>query len=272
MRLRLGLSRLSLSCRLCRSSDLLLTLRQSLVHLDHLVIKTVSGRVKLGSTVARVVVIQLLLSLLFALLEKCLSLGLQSCLTALQTVVEDWLRIWLCLSLSLRRLVASAFSRSCGDVGSFELSFKFLTLQTQHFSEALAFVGVFGLAEVKTGVSIVKSRNFLDVGHANLVNDLFLLFEELLRVDFWRWVFDWCRFWLRGWRLHRSRFRRILLLFLAFTFKFSELTQLFIFLSLLFRVYVSDNSLRRWPGCLRLCLGLLNYRLFLLLGGCRSRR
>ena len=118
LRLRLGLSRLSLSCRLCRN-DLLLTLRQSLVHLDHLVIKTVSGRVKLGPTVARVVFIQLFLSLLSALLEEGLSLGLQSCLATRQTIIEDWLRCFcFCFSFSLRRLVVGALNRSCLDVCS----------------------------------------------------------------------------------------------------------------------------------------------------------
>ena len=64
--LRLGLSRLRASCWFRNGS--LLILRQGLIHLDHLVIEAVSCCVKLGTTVVRIVIIQLSLTLLFTLL------------------------------------------------------------------------------------------------------------------------------------------------------------------------------------------------------------
>ena len=142
-------------------------------------------------------------------------------------------------------------NRSIRDVSSLDLSFEFFSLHAQYFCEALAFIGVLSLAEIETRVSIIKRRYFLYIGNANLANDFFLLFEELLRIDLWLRFSDWCRFWLCGRSLCGSWFRRILFLFLAFTFKLSELTQLFIFLSLLFRIYIGDNFLGWWPGCLR---------------------
>ena len=79
--LRLGLS---WSCFLrVHRNGLLLILWKSFIHLDHLVIETVSGRVKLGTTIARVVVIQLFLSLLSAFLEEGLALCLKTSLTTL---------------------------------------------------------------------------------------------------------------------------------------------------------------------------------------------
>ena len=86
-------------------------------------------------------------------------------------------------------------------------------------------------------MNVIKRGHLLDVGLADLANDLFLLFKELISVNF-----DLLHLWLwLSFRLLGSW--RIFLGLCISLFKFCQLSQLFFFSSLLFWVNVSDDTL-----------------------------
>merc|ERR1719275_294665 len=117
-----------------------------------------------------------------------------------------------------------------------------------HFSKAFAFIWILSLAEKLARKRIIEGRNFLNFRHADLVDNFFLLFKELIGVDFNLLGFGWfgiCRGFFRGWILCSLRIT---------PFQFGELLEFLLFASLLLRVYIRDNLLP-----LRLTILWLNY-------------
>ena len=86
-------------------------------------------------------------------------------------------------------------------------------------------------------MNIIKGRHLLNVRLADLADDFFLLFKELISVNF-----DLLDYWLRlSWWLFGSRW--IFLSLLVSLFKFCELPEFFFFSSLLFRVDIGNDTL-----------------------------
>ena len=154
-------------------------LGQGLVHFDHLRVETVASGVQVRSANGLVVILQLLLALLLSLLEESSALGLQPLLAILKTLSRSGDR-----SLSWRGLcLCSLLLRRCLRL---KAGLELFSLLAEHFSEALAGVGVF-LAPHGQGhqLSVVERLDLLRVRLPNLADHLFLLFEELIGVDLW---------------------------------------------------------------------------------------
>lgn len=84
----LGLG-LSLTRSLGWSLTSCLLLWQSCIHLDHLRVEAVSGGIQLRATLRLIVVQKFLLTLLLALLQKGLPLGLEASFARFKTIVID---------------------------------------------------------------------------------------------------------------------------------------------------------------------------------------
>ena len=129
---------------------------------------------------------------------------------------------------------------------SLELCLKFLTLEPEHLSEALSRVRILFLAEICGCKAVVEGRDFLDLRLADLLYDLFLLNEELVRVDLWL-LFNFFN------RLCHNR--RILFGLFALSLELSKLLYFLLFLPLLLRIDARHHylwrslSLRLWLLC-----------------------